>query len=173
MMNGYLLFLVLSSCLLPHHHHVAGYTQFQALGFGVNTGPVHALFNDPNCAFSVEDCPGDTIQEEHNQEKYCTSCLVTNDQCRCDPSTIKKNDDTSDLDLSSLSCTHAVGKSIHDNDVDAQCYIGKEEIQEDVLAQIQLMKDAVEKAYEEADPDSNILKIFNAPEFYWRGPEGA
>ncbi|GMH59006.1 hypothetical protein TL16_g02737 [Triparma laevis f. inornata] len=35
------------------------------------------------------------------------------------------------------------------------------------------MEDAIETAYASADNSDDVLKIFVAPEFYWRGPEGA
>ena len=59
-----------------------------------------------------------------------------------------------------------------------QCYIGLPDPMLDVRGRIEIMMDAVEKAYavvtatENAD-DSATLKVFIAPEFYWRGITGA
>ena len=59
-----------------------------------------------------------------------------------------------------------------------QCYIGLPDPMLDVRGRIEIMMDAVEKAYavvtaaENAD-DSETLKVFIAPEFYWRGITGA
>ena len=44
---------------------------------------------------------------------------------------------------------------------------------EDVKGRIEILRDAVEMAYEQTDPSTNVLKIFNAPEFYFRGATGA
>jgi hypothetical protein len=55
-----------------------------------------------------------------------------------------------------------------------QCYIGLADPMLDVRGRIEIMMDAVEKAYVLADnDDTTTLKIFIAPEFYWRGITGA
>ena len=53
------------------------------------------------------------------------------------------------------------------------CYLGLEDPIEDALRRVDVMTDAVEKALELSDPDPNTLKVFNAPEFFFRGSEGA
>lgn len=55
-----------------------------------------------------------------------------------------------------------------------QCYIGLQDPMLDVRRRVEIMADAVEKAYElSANDDAGTLKIFLAPEFFWRGLKGA
>ena len=44
---------------------------------------------------------------------------------------------------------------------------------EDVEGRIKIMNAAVERAYEVSDKAESVLKICNAPEFFWRGGNGA
>lgn len=53
------------------------------------------------------------------------------------------------------------------------CYLGLEDSTEDVHRRLAIMRDAVNKAYDKSDQDPTILKIFLAPEFYFRGKDGA
>lgn len=53
------------------------------------------------------------------------------------------------------------------------CYIGYEDPVVDVQERLKIMKAAVESAYAVADPDPHIMKIFIAPEFFFRGIDGA
>jgi len=55
-----------------------------------------------------------------------------------------------------------------------QCYIGDDDSMKDAKKRLEVVKHAVEKAYELADnDDTETLKIFIAPEFFWRGVDGA
>jgi hypothetical protein len=54
-----------------------------------------------------------------------------------------------------------------------QCYLGRQDPMQDVEQRLGIMKDAVERAYELSDNDPETLKIFIAPEFFWRGKDGA
>jgi len=56
-----------------------------------------------------------------------------------------------------------------------QCYIGDYDVEQDVKARLRIMKDAVEQAYHQAaeNRDPSTLKVFIAPEFFWRGVNGA
>mmetsp|Transcript_14918 Transcript_14918/g.24269 ORF Transcript_14918/g.24269 Transcript_14918/m.24269 type:complete len:516 (-) Transcript_14918:279-1826(-) len=54
-----------------------------------------------------------------------------------------------------------------------QCYLGLEDTAEDVERRLNIMTDAVNKAYDVSDKDDSTLKIFLAPEFYFRGVNGA
>lgn len=65
------------------------------------------------------------------------------------------------------------GEFYDENGLQYQCYLGLEDPIDDVRVRIQLMKEAIERAYQVADHDSGTLKIFIAPEFYWRGIDGA
>lgn len=58
-----------------------------------------------------------------------------------------------------------------------QCYIGNPDPMKDVQRRIEIMTDAVEKAYEltlaNNNDNSETLQVFIAPEFFWRGVTGA
>lgn len=54
-----------------------------------------------------------------------------------------------------------------------QCYLGHEDPMEDIRHRMEIMRAAVERAHKEANHNSDVLKIFIAPEFFWRGREGA
>lgn len=60
-----------------------------------------------------------------------------------------------------------------DDGYEIQCYVGHQDPEQDVQARLRIMKDAVEEAYTHADPDRATLKVFLAPEFFWRGMDGA
>ena len=64
-------------------------------------------------------------------------------------------------------------KSYGHADGDIQCYLGLRDATKDVQKRLDIMKAAVERAYELADPNPETLKIFLAPEFYFRGRNGA
>lgn len=53
------------------------------------------------------------------------------------------------------------------------CYVGHEDPIYDAKERIRIMKDAVERAYTIATNDTGTLKIFIAPEFFFRGIDGA
>jgi len=53
------------------------------------------------------------------------------------------------------------------------CYVGLKNNIEDVEGRAEIMKKAVELAYKNAEKSSRTLKVFIAPEFYWRGTGGA
>lgn len=65
------------------------------------------------------------------------------------------------------------GEFYDENGLQYQCYLGLDDPIDDVRVRIKLMKEAIERAYQVADHDSDTLKIFIAPEFYWRGIDGA
>ncbi len=54
-----------------------------------------------------------------------------------------------------------------------QCYLGLPSPELDVYARLRVMQEAVETALGAADPDPKVLKVFIAPEFFFRGPSGA
>ena len=54
-----------------------------------------------------------------------------------------------------------------------QCYIGNDDPIQDVENRVEIMKDAVDRAYQLSDKNATTLKVFIAPEFYWRGVDGA
>eukprot|EP00578_Thalassiosira_sp_NH16_P001134 CAMPEP_0181139710 /NCGR_PEP_ID=MMETSP1071-20121207/34927_1 /TAXON_ID=35127 /ORGANISM="Thalassiosira sp., Strain NH16" /LENGTH=544 /DNA_ID=CAMNT_0023226635 /DNA_START=49 /DNA_END=1686 /DNA_ORIENTATION=+ len=54
-----------------------------------------------------------------------------------------------------------------------QCYLGLEDTAKDVHRRLNIMRDAVDKAYDNSDKDDSVLKIFLSPEFFFRGLNGA
>eukprot|EP00581_Thalassiosira_minuscula_P017119 CAMPEP_0183721290 /NCGR_PEP_ID=MMETSP0737-20130205/13610_1 /TAXON_ID=385413 /ORGANISM="Thalassiosira miniscula, Strain CCMP1093" /LENGTH=540 /DNA_ID=CAMNT_0025951275 /DNA_START=326 /DNA_END=1948 /DNA_ORIENTATION=+ len=54
-----------------------------------------------------------------------------------------------------------------------QCYLGLENTAMDVQRRLDIMTDAVNRAYDISSKDESTLKIFLAPEFYFRGLDGA
>lgn len=70
-----------------------------------------------------------------------------------------------------LGTVHSFGKP--EDKEELQCYIGLEDAAEGVQRRLNIMADAVNKAYDESVKDSSTLKIFLAPEFYFRGLNGA
>jgi hypothetical protein len=54
-----------------------------------------------------------------------------------------------------------------------QCYVGHHNTKQDVEQRLAIMTAAVKRAYELSDKDPKTLKIFVAPEFFFRGPDGA
>jgi hypothetical protein len=65
------------------------------------------------------------------------------------------------------------GEVILEVDPVLECYLGDKDPIKDVQRRMQIMKDAVEKAYTQASHDPTVLKIFVAPEFFWRGLQGS
>eukprot|EP00523_Entomoneis_sp_CCMP467_P016079 CAMPEP_0168769536 /NCGR_PEP_ID=MMETSP0725-20121227/2453_1 /TAXON_ID=265536 /ORGANISM="Amphiprora sp., Strain CCMP467" /LENGTH=615 /DNA_ID=CAMNT_0008818949 /DNA_START=9 /DNA_END=1856 /DNA_ORIENTATION=+ len=56
---------------------------------------------------------------------------------------------------------------------ESQCYMGHENATQDVLDRLDVLQTAVERAYEAASRNEDTLKIFVAPEFFFRGLQGA
>jgi hypothetical protein len=69
-------------------------------------------------------------------------------------------------------CLHARDGKIAGDDL-LQCYLGHGDPIQDVQRRFEILKDTVERAYQLSDKSSETLKIFIAPEFYWRGSTGA
>lgn len=69
-------------------------------------------------------------------------------------------------------CKHEYGRNIN---LPGQllCYVGHEDPIVDVQHRIDIMKETVERAYDLADKSHDTLKIFIAPESFWRGVHGA
>ncbi|OLQ02865.1 Glyceraldehyde-3-phosphate dehydrogenase, chloroplastic [Symbiodinium microadriaticum] len=62
-----------------------------------------------------------------------------------------------------------------DRDEMEQCYLGSDKVRDDVERRLQILIDAVERAFasEHWDRSPSTLKIVLLPEFYWRGKQGA
>jgi len=56
---------------------------------------------------------------------------------------------------------------------ESQCYMGHENTTQDVYDRLAVMKDAVERAYKVSVRSDDTLKVFVAPEFFFRGRQGA
>lgn len=68
---------------------------------------------------------------------------------------------------------NSVGAMWTENGDVLQCYLGNYDVEQDVQGRLRIMKDAVEQAYHQTDKDPYTLKVFIAPEFFWRGVNGA
>lgn len=66
---------------------------------------------------------------------------------------------------------HSFGKP--EGDENLQCYLGLEDSAMDIERRLGIMVDAVDKAYNASNKDETILKIFLAPEFFFRYKDGA
>ncbi|VEU34276.1 unnamed protein product [Pseudo-nitzschia multistriata] len=83
--------------------------------------------------------------------------------------------------------TNKYGQVPLDDGINLQCYVGNKDPMVDVAERLRIMKDAIEAAYDEyqkllADDslpsqepsnEADVLKIFAAPEFFFRGASGA
>lgn len=56
-----------------------------------------------------------------------------------------------------------------------KCYLGKNDIDDDVRHRVRILERALESVYtsDRWDQDPTTLKVFMAPEFFFRGPQGA
>jgi len=137
------------------------YTKFQSLGFSIFTGPAPAInvaetlrrLDEGACDYTPENCPTD-VWKLTNRILVCPACLVFNPECECDPDT--------------MTCKYSASPLINGG-----CYLGDFDTERDIRGRISIMETAVQRAHEVSSKDSNTLKIFAAPEFFWRGPTGA
>lgn len=60
-----------------------------------------------------------------------------------------------------------------DDNPKLQCYLGLDDTALDVERRLNIMSNAVDRAYDVSDRNDDTLKIFLAPEFYFRGRNGA
>lgn len=60
-----------------------------------------------------------------------------------------------------------------DDNPKLQCYLGLDETSLDVERRLNIMSNAVNRAYDVSDQSDDTLKVFMAPEFYFRGKNGA
>lgn len=72
----------------------------------------------------------------------------------------------SNLECSDLSTFGSFNGVMH-------CYMGHKNNTHDVIDRLAIMEDAVERAYELSDKSADTLKVFVAPEFFFRGRNGA
>lgn len=122
------------------------YEKFQAFGFQIYTGGASALLPIPDSATDDDD----------RRPKF-----QNNPECQGRLNTLGHFDE----DLEDLPDAHPI--------TFWQCYLGLEDAVEDALRRVDIMADAVERAHTLSDPDDKTLKVFTAPEFFFRGKEGA
>lgn len=157
-----LLLLFVSRAARPDNK--SSYKYFQALGFGIYTGSAPAILGiNETCVqetvggTSNPNCPsGMTIDDPFSSRILCLECLISNQECQCS--------------IDDMTCQQHTGVL---GSFEASCYIGKENVTQDVMGRIAIMEAAVERAFLQADPSRDVLKIFVAPEFFFRGPRGA
>eukprot|EP00339_Tiarina_fusa_P022273 CAMPEP_0117034232 /NCGR_PEP_ID=MMETSP0472-20121206/24390_1 /TAXON_ID=693140 ORGANISM="Tiarina fusus, Strain LIS" /NCGR_SAMPLE_ID=MMETSP0472 /ASSEMBLY_ACC=CAM_ASM_000603 /LENGTH=669 /DNA_ID=CAMNT_0004743351 /DNA_START=101 /DNA_END=2110 /DNA_ORIENTATION=+ len=121
------------------------YTSFQALNFQLFTGGAPVV-----------------LESETNDTSYSTP----NPECAGWGSTNSNSSTTT-----TTTTTHTIGVDI--NAGTEQCYLGHENVTLDVADRLAIMYDAVETAYEQSVKDPSTLKVFVAPEFFFRGRNGA
>jgi hypothetical protein len=121
------------------------YKKFQALGFQIYTGGAPAVL--------YQNKETKTGKPYHNPECYGLNSYG-------------KADDFDDDDLENTNFT------LTEMDL-WECYLGHTNPKHDVKQRLRIMEDAVAKAEQVADKDEATLKIFIAPEFFWRGKDGA
>lgn len=71
-----------------------------------------------------------------------------------------------------LSTTPGNLHSIEETSDDGR-YLGIDDVKKDISARLDLVKQVIESAYEMHDKNSDVLKIFTIPEFFFRGNKGA
>jgi len=165
------------------------YDDFQALGFSINTAPANLCYNGL-CEPAIDAVKNNKCDEsdqitltfpgaaaptpgivalDMNTYTFCMKVDVDgipwgiNPECKCSAKT--------------NSCEMGLGLILDDRlgqtQFTAECYMGKENDLQDALDRIEIMKTAINKAFEFSNKDSSVLKIFNAPEFFFRGRKGA
>ena len=123
----------------------AKYEKFQAFGFQIYTGGASALLPIPNSTSDDERRPK----------------LKNNPECEGRLRTLGHFDEDLEDVPDALPITFW------------QCYLGLDDPVEDALRRVEIMADAVERAHTLSDRNDKTLKVFNAPEFFFRGQEGA
>jgi len=124
------------------------YKKFQAMGFQIYTGGAPALLMKQ---------PSDTHHHHSDSDK---PMMMPNPEC----DGLDSYGHFDDYDITNATLPSSLW----------QCYLGHEDPYQDVQHRLKIMKAAVERAYEEADnKNDDTLKIFIAPEFFFRGREGA
>ncbi|CAB9497229.1 expressed unknown protein [Seminavis robusta] len=123
------------------------YKRFQAMGFEIYTGGAPALL--------LQETPA--VAGDNQNAK--TPTMIHNPECNG----LSSYGHFDDYDITNSTLPSSLW----------QCYLGEADQAQDVRRRMKIMTDAVERAYEQANHSPDILKIFIAPEFFWRGREGA
>ena len=141
------------------------YTKFQSLGFSIFTGPAPAVnttetlrrLDEGSCKYTRRSCP--TAVWKFANRIVCPACFVFNEECNCDPN--------------SMTCQYSATPMVTGSLSLPGCYLGDFDTARDIQGRLSIMETAVQRAHEVSSKDENTLKIFVAPEFFWRGPTGA
>jgi hypothetical protein len=163
--------------------HVVGaprgsYNSVQFIGFGVSTDEqtwlLKPYFKSDECKNELMDAVSkmsesttiSSLLSRVLRTDYVSDCLLVNPKCE------GKNPGTytefSDLDLKQF---FAEDEKFGMGGI--RCYTGNVDIENDVLGRLDVMEKAVAKAYTYSNASSTVLKVFIAPEFFFRGPYGA
>jgi len=123
------------------------YKKFQAFGFQIYTGGAPAFLND-NRASADDSGDDDGVVDDDAQPAATTG--KPNPEC------------------------YGIDSNGHSEGV-FSCYLGLKDRAVDVKRRLKVMEDAVERAYRSSSSadDPETLKIFVAPEFFFRGVNGA
>lgn len=120
-------------------NHHPSYTHVQGMGFQIYTGGAPALLRDGSP--NPECLPAAAYGQ----------AVITDDD----------DDENKDEETANQS-----GQGL-------QCYLGDDDPMMDIQKRLRILKEAVETAWhnaqENSDPQKNVLKVFVAPEFFWRG----
>jgi len=150
----------------PSSENVSKYTETQFLGFGVHTGGAPWLlppyFGNRTCQEqAAENWP---LIAQRIRERLWDDCLVVNPECQGKDAGVS-------LSLMTMLLKETLPPIIL---ASLSCYLGhSNDERKDVAGRLEIMREAVEAAYMKSNTSENVLKIFVAPEFFFRGPEGA
>ncbi|KAG7340890.1 hypothetical protein IV203_024433 [Nitzschia inconspicua] len=122
------------------------YSHAQYFGFQIYTGGAPAFIPETHVA-TDDDASDIVVTTNSSSSSNSTIRFVPNPECK----------------------GMAYGEVVLETDPLLMCYLGHRDALHDVSQRMQIMRDAVETAYQQADHSNSTLKIFVAPEFYWRG----
>lgn len=132
------------------------YTHAQYFGFQIYTGGAPAFVRQEDGSAWVDDTAKSTTSTSSNSSSSTSTTATTKS--------------TTQQWIPNPECHHMpYGEVVLEEDPLLQCYLGHGNATKDVAQRLQIMRDAVEAAHAHADASSTTLKIFVAPEFYWRG----
>jgi hypothetical protein len=166
-----IIFVIVASSCTCVVVHGKDYDKFQPLGFSIYTGGAPIVLSSAPTASS--SC----ISGVPTQGDDC-GVVVYNPECQCVATSTtvmvgSATNNNNNKNTKTLKCNQGIGNIGTTTNQQRECYLGKQNLQEDVAGRMAIMKQAVERAYQVADHTNSTLKIFMAPELYWRGPTGA
>ncbi len=154
------------------------YDSVQFIGFGVSTDEEDWLlkpyFKSKKCEDELLDAVS-TMSESTTissllsavlRTDYVSECLLVNPKCE------GKNPGIY-TEFSGLNLKQFFAEDEKFGMGGIRCYTGPLDLENDVLGRLDVMERAVDEAYTYSNTSSTILKVFIAPEFFFRGPYGA